>query len=255
MKKYAVITGASSGIGAAFAKKLAKQGYSLILIARRKNRLEQLAKQLQTKCVILQADLASLEECRRIYQAIADKPIELFINNAGIGDCTPFIIGDLDKELQMIDLNVRAVHFFTKRIIQKMQKADHGYLLNVASSAGLIPAGPYMAAYYASKAYITSLTRAAAMELQECHSHVYVGCLCPGPVDTEFNRMANVDFSLNGISAGSCAAYALKQMKKRQVVIIPAWYMRAAIFFCRFLPQDLYIRLVSKHQKKKIYHS
>jgi len=253
MKKYAVITGASSGIGAAFAKRLARQGYSLILIARRRNRLEQLAKQLRTECEILPADLASLEECKHIYKNIADKPIEIFINNAGLGDCTPFIVGDLDKELQMINLNVRAVHFFTKRMIQKMQKTDHGYLLNVASSAGLVPAGPYMAAYYATKSYVTSLTRAAAMELHECHSHVYVGCLCPGPVDTEFNRLANVEFSLNGISASSCAAYALRQMKKRRTVIIPTWYMRSAVFFGRFLPQNLYIRVVSRQQKKKIF--
>lgn len=255
MKQYAVITGASSGIGTAFSKRLARQGYSLILIARRKDRLEHLAKQLPTECEILPADLTSLEECRRIYKTISDKPIEIFINNAGMGDCAPFIISDLDKELQMIDLNVRAVHFFTKRMIQKMQKTDHGYLLNVASSAGLIPAGPYMAAYYATKAYVTSLTRAAAMELQECGSHLYVGCLCPGPVNTEFNRVANVEFSLNGISADFCAAYAFKQMKKRQTVIIPKCYMRAAVFFGRFLPQDLYIRLVSRQQKKKIYHS
>lgn len=253
MKKYAVITGASSGIGAAFARKLAKQGYSLILIARRKNRLEKLARQLRTECEILPADLTRLDECKRIYKQIEDIPIEIFINNAGIGDCGPFVVSNLDKELQMIRLNVYAVHFFTKRIIQKMQKNDRGYLLNVASSAGLIPAGPYMATYYATKSYVTSLTRAVAMELQECRSHVYVGCLCPGPVDTEFNRIANVEFSLKGISAASCAAYALKQMKKRQTVIVPTLCMKFVTFLGRFLPQALYIQLVSHQQKKKIY--
>lgn len=253
MKKYAVITGASSGIGAAFARNLAKQGYSLILIARRKERLENLAKQLGTECEIIPADLTSLEACRQIWQQLANKDIEIFINNAGIGDCGPFLTGSPAKEMQMLGLNVRAVHFFTKCILPKMQKADHGYLLNVASSAGLLPAGPYMAVYYATKSYVTSLTRAAAMELHECGSHVYVGCLCPGPVDTEFSQIANVKFRLKGIRAGYCADYALKQMKKRQSVIVPTLHMKAAVVLGRFLPQDFYIRLISHQQKKKIY--
>lgn len=253
MKKYAVITGASSGIGAAFARLLAKKGYSLVLVARRKKRLESLAKQLRTDCEILPADLSDLSECRRVMQALADKNVEIFINNAGFGDCAPFLGGDLDKELEMISLNVRAVHFFTKQMAQKMQKSDYGYLLNVASSAGLLPAGPYMATYYATKAYVTSLTRAAAMELSESRSNVYIGCLCPGPVDTEFNRMANVEFNLKGISAGRCASYALRQMLRRQTVIVPTLRIKAAAVFGRFLPQKLLIRLISRQQKKKIY--
>lgn len=253
MKKYAVITGASSGIGAAFARNLARQGYVLILIARRKKRLENLARQLQTECVIIQADLTNLDECRQTYQQLADKNIEIFINNAGIGDCGPFLTSNPDKEWQMLNLNVQAVHYFTKCMLWKMQKADHGYLLNVASSAGLIPAGPYMAVYYATKSYVASLTRAISMELLECGSHVYVGCLCPGPVDTEFNHTANVEFRLKGIRAGFCADYALKQMKKHKTVIIPTLRMKAAVVLGRFLPQNFYIRLVSHQQKKKIY--
>ncbi len=253
MKKYAVITGASSGIGAAFAKKLAAQGYALILIARRKKRLENLSNQLPTECEILPADLTNLDECKRIYHCIADKPIEIFINNAGIGDCGPFLTSSMNKELQMIRLNIDAVHFFMKRILQKMQKADRGYLLNVASCAGLIPAGPYMATYYATKSYVASITRAAAMELKECHSNVYIGCLCPGPVHTEFNRTANVKFNLKEISASACAAYALKQMQKRKIVIIPGMQIKCAVFFGRFLPQSFFINLVSHQQKKKIY--
>lgn len=253
MKKYAVITGASSGIGAAFARLLSKKGYALILIARRKTRLESLARHLSASCETIAADLSDLSECRRIFQMLADKNIEIFINNAGFGDCGPFLTGSLDKELEMISLNVRAVHFFTKRMAQKMQKTNHGYILNVASSAGLIPAGPYMATYYATKSYVTSLTRAAAMELCESHSSVYIGCLCPGPVDTEFNRTANVEFSLKGISANACTSYAIKQMKKRQTVIIPTARMKAVAILGRFLPQQLYIFLVSRQQKKKIY--
>ncbi len=253
MKKYAVITGASSGIGAAFAGILAKKGYSLVLVARRKKRLERLASRLCTDCEVLAAAPSDLSECKRVMHSLADKNIEIFINNAGFGDCTPFLTGSLDKELQMISLNVRAVHFFTKQMIQKMQKSDYGYILNVASSAGLLPAGPYMATYYATKAYVTSLTRAAAMELFENHSNVYIGCLCPGPVDTEFNRTANVEFCLKGISAGMCASYAFGQMNRRRTVIVPTMRIKAAAVLGRFLPQNLLIWLISRQQKKKIY--
>lgn len=254
MKKYAVITGASSGIGVEFAKRLAKQGYTLVLVARRKDRLEKLSQQLKTECEIISADLSNLQECSRVYDMISDKNVEVFINNAGFGDCSLFIEGDLNKEMQMLAVNIQAVHFFTKYMLKKMQKLNYGYILNVSSSAGLLPAGPYMSVYYATKAYVTSLTRAVAAELKEKGSRVYVGCLCPGPVDTEFNRIANVKFALKGIPAGYCAGYALRQMKKRKTVIIPTFCIKSAVMLGRILPQNLYIWCVSHQQKKKIYH-
>lgn len=253
MKKYAVITGASSGIGYEFAKCLAKKGYALILIARREKRLQNLAKHLNTECEVVCADLTSLQECERVYQILESKNIAIFINNAGFGDCGPFLEGDLDKELRMIELNVRTVHFFFKRILQKMQKVDYGYLLNVASIAGLMPAGPYMATYYASKAYVTSLTRAVAAELHEKNSNVYVGCLCPGPVDTEFNRVANVEFALKGINSTYCAKYALSQMWKRKTVIIPKLDVKFMASVGSRLPAGILIWMISFQQKKKIY--
>lgn len=253
MKKYAVITGASAGIGREFAKLLANQGYALVLISRREQRLQKLARQLKTECLVLSADLTEHKACERVYEAIHDKNIEIFINNAGFGDCGPFICADLDKELRMIRLNIQAMHYLTKRVLLKMETSGYGFILNVASSAGLIPAGPYMAAYYASKSYVTSLTRAIAQELRESGSKVYIGCLCPGPVETEFNRVANVEFKLKGISARFCASYALCQMKKRRIVIIPTMRMKLVAAFGRFLPQPLYIRLVARQQKKKIY--
>ena len=96
----------------------------------------------------------------------------------------------------MIDLNVKALHYLTKGAAKIMDRQGYGYILNVASSAGLIPAGPYMATYYATKAYVTSLSRAVAEEFKQKNSRVYIGCLCPGPVDTEFNDVANVKFSI-----------------------------------------------------------
>lgn len=252
-KKYAVITGASAGIGLEFAKKLAEKGYPLVLIARREDRLLKLAKELKTKCEVITADLGREEECYRVFYQLENKEIAIFINNAGFGDCGRFTETDLQKEMNMVQLNVKALHVLMKLMLKKMQKAGSGYILNVASSAGLIPAGPYMATYYATKAYVTSLTRAVAQELMESGSRVYVGCLCPGPVDTEFNSVANVEFALKGISAKYCAEYALQQMAKRKTVIIPTRRMQAAMTLGRFLPPSLYIRIASHQQKKKLY--
>lgn len=252
MGKYALITGASSGIGVEFAKRLSERGYRLILVARRQERLEKLAEKLKTPCEIIVADLGKEEECYRLYREVKEKDIEVLINNAGFGDCGTFLEGDLEKELNMIQVNVKAVHILTKLFLRKMQKKNRGYVLNVASSAGLLPAGPYMATYYATKAYVTSFTQAVAQELKEKGSRVYVGCLCPGPVDTEFNRVANVEFALKGIRPDYCAAYALKQMYARKVVIVPTIQMKAAITCSRFLPRKILVGIASHQQKKKI---
>ena len=252
-KRYAVITGASAGIGAEFARRLSAKGFPLVLVARRRDRLERLAKELKTDCVVMEADLSREEECHRVMNQLRERKIGIFINNAGFGDCGRFVETDLAKEMDMVQLNVKALHILMKLMLRQMQEAGGGYILNVASSAGLMPAGPYMATYYATKSYVTSLTQAVAQELREEGSRVYVGCLCPGPVDTEFNSVANVEFALKGISAGYCAAYALEQMAKRQVVIIPTRLMQAAMLGGRFLPQSLYVKIAARQQKKKLY--
>ena len=253
MKGYAVITGASSGIGTEFARRLAKEGFPLVLVARRKDRLEQLAASLETECIVITADLSDMEECRRVMRELDSKEIEVFINNAGFGYCGEILNIETKTELDMIDVNVKAMHLFAKLALERMVKKDKGYVLNVASSAGLLPAGPYMSAYYATKAYVTSFTRGVAEELRRKKSHVYIGCLCPGPVDTEFNRVANVEFALRGISAYDCANYAVTQMFRKKVTIVPAFQMKALVVLSRFIPTKLYVRIAAKQQRKKIY--
>ncbi len=254
MKKgYAVITGASSGIGTEFAKRLAKEGYPLVLVARRKERLEKLAHELNTECIILSADLSDMDECKRMMQELDSVEIDVFINNAGFGYCGETLTIETETELNMIDLNVKAMHLLAKMVLDKMVEKNKGYVLNIASSAGLLPAGPYMSTYYATKAYVTSYTRGLAEELRRRHSDVYVGCLCPGPVDTEFNKVANVEFALKGISAYYCANYAITQMFKKKITIVPAFKMKALVVLARFIPTKLYIRIAAKQQRKKIY--
>lgn len=252
MKNYAVITGASAGLGTEFAKQLADKGYKLILTARREERLKNLAESLPVECVIIPADLSQKAECLRFFDLIKDYKIDIFINNAGFGDCNSFLESDLDMELDMVDVNIKAMHILCKKMLQKMQKENHGYILNVASSAGLLPAGPYMATYYATKAYVSSLTQAIASELQEMGSKVYVGALCPGPVDTEFYDVANVEFTLKGITPEYCVEYAIKQMIKRQTVIVPTLFMKASTTMGRLAPRKLAIKITAGQQKKKL---
>jgi len=251
-KNYALITGASSGIGLEFARRLSLEGYPLILIARRRDRLEMLRRELGTECLLLPADLSRHEDLVRLCEDLVGRKIDIFINNAGFGVAGPFMGTDLLREVNMIDVNVTAQHVLFKYILHRMDAEGGGSILNVASSAGLFPAGPFMAGYYATKAYMTSLTRGVVEELRQAGSPVYVGCLCPGPVNTEFNDVASVSFALPGISAEECVDYALKMMAKKQVVIIPGRELQAAVFGQRFLPTALTVRITAAQQRKKL---
>ena len=251
-KNYALITGASSGIGMEFARRLSLEGYPLILIARRRDRLEALRAELGTECLLLPADLARREDLIRLCEDLVGRRIDIFINNAGFGVSGPFLGTDLMREVNMVDVNVVAQHVLFKYVLHRMEAEGGGAILNVASSAGLFPAGPFMSGYYATKAYMTSLTRGVAEELRQSGSPVYVGCLCPGPVNTEFNAVADVVFALPGISVEECVDSALRMMKKRKTVIIPEKELRAAVIGQRFLPDALTVRITAAQQKKKM---
>ena len=152
MSKTVWITGASSGIGQEFARRYAKMGCRLILTARRTDRLEALAAELGTPCRILPADLADEADCARLCAALAGENIDIFINNAGFGVCGSYLETDAAREEEMIKVNVAAMARLFHFAVRKMDAAGGGTILNVASSAGLLPGGPYMAGYYASKA-------------------------------------------------------------------------------------------------------
>ena len=254
---YAVITGASAGLGREFAWQLAEEGFSLVLAARRVERLDQLKSDIlgfypQLDIKVIPVDLSKELECFRLLEEIKDLRVTIFINNAGFGDCSPFAEANLGKNMQMVDVNVKAVQILTHEMVRCFRMQNCGYLLNVASSAGLLPAGPYMASYYASKAFVASLTRSVARELKEEGSRVYVGALCPGPVDTEFNDVAEVSFGLPGITAEKCVACAIRGMKARKTVIIPTLLMKAANFGSRLLPSEFTIAVTGRQQKKKL---
>lgn len=253
MKRPTVwITGASSGIGLAFARRYGQMGCRLILTARRADRLQALAEELGVPCRVLPADLSREDECRRVCRLVADEPIDLFINNAGLGTCGTFTETDPDRELFLMRVNVEAMHLLCKQVLRGMQDRGHGTILNVGSSAGLLPGGPYMAAYYASKAYVVSLTRSIAEELRQQHSPVYVCALCPGPVDTDFNEQAGVRFALKGISPAFCVDEALRGMLHRRIIIVPGAGMRLCMRGQKLLPARLLLPLVAHQQRKKL---
>lgn len=246
----ALITGASSGIGRDMAKILSSMGYKLILVARRKERLEELAKSLSTDCEIICSDLSKENECFNLYDKVKDQNIQILINNAGFGLFGTFAQTDINKELEMININIKAVHILTKLFINDFKKRNSGYILNVASSAAFLP-GPLMACYYSTKAYILRLSQAIYEELRREKSKVYIGSLCPGPVATEFDNVANVRFSIKGLSSEFVANYAIKKMFQRKMVIVPGNKMKLSVLLARFISTKFLLKISYHIQNRK----
>lgn len=246
----ALITGASSGIGRDMAKVLAGLGYDLIIVARRENLLEELKSQINgVEVTVEKMDISFSENCEALYKKYPD--IDILINNAGFGKFGEFEKIELNQELNMIDTNIVGLHVLTKLYLQKMKEKDKGYILNVASSAGLLPGGPLMATYYATKSYVVSLTRAISEELKVSGSNVKISALCPGPVDTNFNNVANVKFSLKGLSSEYVAKYGIEQMFKGKRIIVPGWLIKCAVIGSKLAPANLVLRIAYNQQKSK----
>lgn len=247
----ALITGASSGIGRDMARYLASKKYELILVGRDKERLEELQETLPTKVTIIVADLVNLQKVKELYVLTAKENVDILINNAGFGDFGYFTETDLNKELSMIDTNIKAVHVLTKAFLKDMEKRNSGYILNVASSAAFQP-GPLMATYYATKSYVYQLTEAIYYEQKKKKTNVHVSVLCPGPVNTNFNNVAGVKFGVKPLSSPYVAKYAIDQMLKEKMLIIPGFKMKCAKFFSRFLSDKFLLRITYRIQRKKV---
>lgn len=246
----ALITGASSGIGRDMARVMSGRGFDLVLVARDEKRLYQLASQLPVHTQVIPMDLSEPRNCIALYERMREDCPDVVINNAGFGIFGPFDETDLERELNLIDLNIKAVHILTKLFAAEMKRQDHGFILNVSSSAAFF-AGPLLSSYYASKAYVLRLTQAIHEELRKSGSKVHVCALCPGPVDTEFNQRAGVSFSLRGMESQEVAVYAINQMFRRKLVIIPGITMKLAKFGSRFAPDELVTRIAYHFQHRK----
>lgn len=272
-----LITGASSGIGKDMAKILNQKGYNLVLVARDIEKLEQTKKELEksvqneptiennkiekayknskkatNKIEIIQMDLSEEQNCIELANKVKD--IDILINNAGFGDCGRFSETDLNKDISMIKTNVIAYHILTKLYLKEMKKKNSGKILNVASIAGFMP-GPLMATYYATKNYIVRLSEAIREELKREKSKVQISILCPGPVETNFNKVANVKFSLREANSMQVAKYAIKKLEKGKFYIVPGIDVKLARFGAKIAPSNFVAKITYKVQKRKIQGS
>ena len=246
----ALITGASSGIGREMALYLGELGYDLILVARRKERLEELKTRISTNVTIYDYDLSIEENIYKLHQSVCKEKIDLLINNAGFGLFGLFSETNLERELEMINLNIKAYHIMTKLFLNDFMKRNEGHILNVASAAGFL-AGPGLNTYYATKNYVAKLSIALYEELRREKSKVHISVLCPGPVATEFNKVAKGTFLVEEENARKVARIAIDKTLKNKLIIIPDGFTKIGLFLNRFIPWKLSMRIIYHIQKKE----
>lgn len=243
----ALITGASSGIGEQMARILSAMGYETLLVARRKERLEKLKGELPSPSEVVQADLSDMESVKQLARSYPD--IDILINNAGFGVFGEFTSTDFESESKMLDVNIRALHYLTKAYLPSMKKRG-GKILNVASTAAFFP-GPMFSSYYASKAYVLRLSLAIREELRREKAPVTVSVLCPGPVRTEFDSVAGVNFGIGSISAEYAAKKAMAGMLRGKAVIVPSIGIKLSRLFSGIIPATISAKIVYHLQKAK----
>ena len=241
MKKVALITGASAGLGVEFARQLSKRGHRLVLAARRKERLEELAKELGNARAVA-IDLSKKDAAAKLLADVAanGEEVELLINNAGFGLIGRFAELDAKRERQMIDLNVATLTDLCRAVAPQMIARKSGGILNVASTAAFQP-GPKMAVYFATKAFVLSLSEALHEELKP-HG-VHVTCLCPGPTRTEFGDVAgfggNGMFDRVAMESPAVVKAGLHGLDKNRAVVVPGVVNKIGAASTRFAPRSV----------------
>ena len=244
-----LITGASSGIGRSVAYYLHSLGdYKLILVARNKDKLNSIKKELGSDVEVISMDLSIYDNCIKLHDMVKD--VDILINNAGFGLFGEFIDTDLDKEMKMIDTNIKALHILTKLYLKDMVDKNKGKILNVASIAGFMP-GPLLDTYYASKNYVLRLSQSIKEELRRNKTNVSISVLCPGPVKTNFDDVAGVKFSLKGKSSNYVAKYAVDKLLLGKHIIIPGLGIKMLRIISKILPDWIMVRMVYNSQKRK----
>ena len=249
-----LLTGASSGIGRDMAKILNDKKYDLILVARDEEKLNSVKNELEkeekgNKIETISMDLSIEENCKKLCEKVKD--IDILINNAGFGDCGDFTKTDLEKDIKMIKTNIIAYHILTKEYLKQMKEKNKGKILNVVSIAGFMP-GPLMATYYATKAYVVRLSEAIREELKKEKSNIKISILCPGPVNTNFNKVANVKFKIREANSFDVAKYAIEKMEKGKFYIIPGLDVKLAKIGAKIFPTNLVAKVAYMVQRRKI---
>lgn len=256
MRRTALITGASKGIGRELAIIFARQGYDLVLVARSKALLEELGKRLSKKykmeVTTIEKDLTCKEAPEEIFQELEGRRIDILVNNAGFGDYKEFAHSEWEKQYLMIQLNITALMHMTKLFLPNMIKQGYGKVLNLASTAAFLP-GPNMSVYYASKAAVLSFSQAISKELKGCN--VTVTALCPGPTSTNFERTAGLInsklfHSLKVTDAKKVALYGYKALMKGKPVAVEGLFNKMLIISTKLAPRGVVLAMIDQIQSK-----
>lgn len=249
-KMWALITGASSGIGMEAARIFAKNGYNLFLVARRSERLEGLKLELGTSVEVVTAplDLSMAENIDELFLRVEelDIDIDVLVNNAGVGEYGEFMNSDIEKQIKIIDLNVKTLTHIARVLGDKMKKRGCGTIVNVASTAAF-QAVPYMAVYGATKSYVLSFSLALSAELEE--SGVTVVAFCPGATKTEFQKVGSLKTSkFRGKLLGSetVAKLLYKAAHGNRRLVVTGVYNKLLVFSSRLMPRYFIAKLVKK---------
>ena len=243
-----LITGSSSGIGRDMARYLSSKENELILVSSNKDKLESVSKALINSSVYV-CDLSNNDNVNKLCEYILKEKPDFVINNAGFGAFGFYDEISLDREIEMINVNIVALHKITKTCLEYM---DNGHILNVSSSAGLMPGGPMLNTYYATKNYVRSYSLGLYKELKKKNKNIHISILCPGPVNTNFNKVADVQFALKGLSSDYVAEYAIKKLFKGKFYIVPGWKIRLARFGAKIAPNNLTAKICYNMQRRKI---
>jgi short-subunit dehydrogenase len=255
VRETVLVTGASSGFGREFARLFAADGSALVLVARRRERLEELALELRarygTSVRILPEDLADPEAPQRLFEALRDEPVDVLVNNAGFGARGDLARLPLTRQEEMIEVNVAAVTRLARLFLPGMLARRRGGILNVASTAGFQP-GPHMAVYYATKAYVLSFSEALSEEVRG--TGLCVTCLAPGPAETGFAAEADMRgtllFRLGAMSAARVARAGYRGFRAGRALVVPGVSNKLAAASLRISPRSLVTRLVGKLNEK-----
>ncbi len=258
MRKTALITGASGGIGLELARCFARGGFDLVLTARDEIRLHQAADELSARfkinARIIAKDLSQPQAPHEIWKQLQEDHVhvDVLVNNAGFSTYGPFRETDLEIELQMMQVNIVALTHLSKLFLPAMIERKSGRILNVASTAAFAP-GPLMAVYYASKAFVLSFSRALSNEVEG--SGVRVCCLCPGMTTSGFQERAGMRDSLmmeaEMMDAATVARLGYRGLMRGQSVIIPGRRNRGFALLTRLLPAAKLAQIIRRAQEKR----
>ncbi|MDY0209895.1 MAG: SDR family NAD(P)-dependent oxidoreductase [Acholeplasma sp.] len=248
---YAIVTGGAKGIGRSFSNLLADKGYDLVLVSRHLDDLAQAQKEIQAKYKvkvnIYVGDLTNREFLDKFMTFAGPYNAEVLVNNAGFGHNDPFADAPLEKELHMIDLNIRALLVLTKWFYKESIRRNSGRIINISSLAGFVP-GPYASTYYATKAYVNSFTRALAYEAKKAKYNVKIQVVCPGPIKSDFYKEAGTNPKFYKRNPNFVAAVALNSNK---TVIIPGLKERIAHIMLKLLPISFTLKFAGIGQLRK----